>query len=313
MNMILVTGGLGFIGSNFVRMFLLGKFPELKNSKVVVLDLQTYAGKLSNLAEFIESKDLEIVIGDICDGVLVDGLVEKCDLIVHFAAESHVDRSITGPDVFVRTNVLGTNTLLRSASKWSKRILIVSTDEVYGSLENEDATESYPLHPSSPYSASKASSDLLGLAYFNTYGTDMIITRSANNYGMNQDREKLIPLAITKILENQKIPVYGTGLNVRNWLHVEDHCNGIYAALIRGKAGEIFNFGSTDYLKNLEICELLLDYAGKKYDELEFVSDRKGHDFRYGIDYEKACSQLGWKPEHKISDSVAKLFEWYRL
>jgi len=311
--MILVTGGLGFIGSNFVRMALGGEFVGLETTKIVVLDLQTYAGKLSNLGEFLNASNLEIVTGDICDQTRVDDLVNRCDSIVHFAAESHVDRSITGPDIFITTNVLGTNTLLKAANKWSKRIVVVSTDEVYGSLITEEATEDFPLVPSSPYSASKASADLLGMSYFRTFKTDVVITRSANNYGMNQDREKFIPLIITKLLSGENVPIYGNGQNIRNWIHAEDHCQGIYKALMHGAPGEIFNFGTDDYLKNIDLCKLLIEHSGRSLSQIEFITDRKGHDFRYGINSVKSRNVLDWKPRHKLANSLDDLFEWYTI
>lgn len=311
--MILVTGGLGFIGSNFVRMALGGEFVGLETEKIIVLDLQTYAGKLSNLGEFLNASNLELVTGDICDQTLVDYLVNRCDSIVHFAAESHVDRSITGPDIFVTTNVLGTNTLLKAANKWSKRIVVVSTDEVYGSLITEEATEEYPLVPSSPYSASKASADLLAMSYFRTFKTDVVITRSANNYGMNQDREKFIPLIITKLLSGESVPIYGNGQNIRNWIHAKDHCQGIYKALIHGAPGEIFNFGTYDYFRNIDLCKLLIQHSGRSLSQIEFIPDRKGHDFRYGINSVKSRYILDWKPRHKLANSLDDLFEWYTI
>lgn len=311
--MILVTGGLGFIGSNFISMALAGVFPELSSDEFIILDSQTYAGRIENLGHYAQNPKLKIVIGNICDQRLVDELVQDSSSVIHFAAESHVDRSISGPDIFTQTNIVGTNTLLKSADKWGKRLVIVSTDEVYGSLSSGEATENSSMNPSSPYSASKAAGDLLALSYNKTFGTDIVITRSANNYGENQHEEKFLPTVVRRIVRGERVPVYGNGKNIRNWIHVEDHCRGIIKAWKLGKSGEIYNFSTTDYYENLEICEILLKSRNLSLDRVEFVVDRKGHDFRYGINSDKARNELGWISEHNFLDTVDKLFEWYEI
>lgn len=309
--MILVTGGLGFIGSNFVRMALMNQLNDLDTSSILVLDSATYASDRNNLKEFIGCQSLKIVEGDICNAKIVDELVKEVSSIVHFAAESHVDRSIVDPDIFVRTNVLGTFNLLRAAEKYGRRILYVSTDEVYGSLDNTEATEDYPLRPSSPYSSTKAAGDLLCLAYYKTYGADVVITRSANNYGRNQNQEKLIPTMISAISRNLPIPIYGDGKNVRNWIHVEDHCRGIAKALFDGRSGEIYNFGTDEYFENIELCKLFLNFKKVSDSVIQFRPDRKGHDLRYGVSSEKAKRELDWKPKISLSESLGDLFTWY--
>ena len=254
---------------------------------------------------------MEIVKGDVRDSILTSELVSRASKVVHFAAESHVDRSIVGPGIFIDTNIIGTSNMVSAADKWGKRLVIVSTDEVYGSLQQGEADENSNLNPSSPYSASKAAADLMAISYQKTFGTDVVITRSANNYGRNQHSEKFIPTVIKSINQNLPIPLYGNGRNIRNWIHVEDHCLGIAMALEKGKSGEIYNFGTSEYLENIEICEILLAYKKDSFSRIEFVADRKGHDFRYGINSEKASNLLGWQPIHNFRDSLESLFECY--
>lgn len=309
--MLLVTGGLGFIGSNFVTMALEGKLIGLETSEITILDNYSYAASLGNLGVHVSDNKLQIIKGDVRDTFLVNQLVRESECVIHFAAESHVDRSIEGPDVFVETNILGTTNLVNASEKWKKRVLVVSTDEVYGSLGEGEAHEDSNLNPSSPYSASKASADLVALSFYKTFGTDVVITRSANNYGPNQHNEKFIPTVIKSIKTGNPIPIYGNGKNIRNWIHVEDHCSGIAAALHNGKSGEIYNFGTSEYLENLEICKLFLDHANEDYSRISFVEDRKGHDFRYGVNSMKARERLYWKTVHNFSDSVEDLFNSY--
>jgi dTDP-glucose 4,6-dehydratase len=309
--MLLVTGGLGFIGSKFVTMALEGKLGGLESSEIAILDNHSYAANLENLGTLVSHQKLQVINGDVRNASLVDQLVSDSDCVIHFAAESHVDRSIEGPSVFIETNILGTTNLVNASEKWKKRILVVSTDEVYGSLDEGEANEDSILNPSSPYSASKSSADLVALSYYKTFGTDVVITRSANNYGPNQHNEKFIPTVIKSIKTGNPIPIYGNGKNVRNWIHVEDHCSGIALALDKGKSGEIYNFGTEEYLENLEICKLFLDYVNEDYSRISFVEDRKGHDFRYGVNSMKARKSLGWKTVHNFNDSVEELFNSY--
>lgn len=281
-----VTGGAGFIGSNYVRMLLTDKFgPVLK---VTVFDKLTYAGNLDNLKEVAGDPRFSFVKGDICDEKLVRDSISKDDIVVHFAAESHVDRSISGPSEFVRTNILGTQVLLSVAlENRAKLFLHVSTDEVYGSVESGDSVESDPLLPNSPYSASKAASDLLVRSYVQTYGLDARITRCCNNFGPNQYPEKFIPLSVKSLKEGKEIPVYGDGLNIREWIHVDDHCLAIQAVIRDGQPGEIYNIGSGESFSNLEIANHILDSFGFDRTRLSFVKDRAGHDFRYSLNSEK--------------------------
>lgn len=309
--MILVTGGLGFIGSNFVSMVLEGRLSGLEHAQITILDNETYAGSEVNLGNHSNNDKLKIVKGDVRDSDLVNQLVRDSSKIVHLAAESHVDRSILEPDIFIQTNILGTANIVFAAEQWKKRILVVSTDEVYGSLQESEADEHSILNPSSPYSASKASADLVALSYYKTFGTDVVVTRSANNYGRNQHSEKFIPTVINCIKNDQPIPVYGSGKNIRNWLHVEDHCSGLAIALQDGKSGEIYNFSTHEYLTNIEICNLLLGRRKESLSKIRFVEDRKGHDLRYGVNSHKARNTLGWLPTHSFRDSLEELFESY--
>jgi len=308
---LLVTGGAGFIGSNFIRYFL-RKYPQ---ARIVNLDKLTYAGNLDNLEEIRSHRNYQFVRGDICNQALVRGLFsEPFDAVGHFAAESHVDRSIIGAREFARTNVLGTHTLLDAARRSGvKRFLHVSTDEVYGSLApGEMASEDAPLRPRSPYAASKAGSDLMALSFFETYRFPVIITRSTNNYGPFQFPEKLIPLMITNALEGKRLPIYGDGLNERDWLHVDDHCAALDRILQAGEPGQIYNIAAGQPVTNLEIVRGLLKILGESEELIEFVQDRPGHDRRYALSTEKIRRQLGWLPAIKLEQGLARTVEWYR-
>ncbi|MSR64324.1 MAG: dTDP-glucose 4,6-dehydratase [Verrucomicrobiae bacterium] len=309
---LLITGGSGFIGSNFVR-FILEAHPDWK---VLNIDLLTYAGNPENLRDIEADPRYTFRKGDIADVAFVEKAIKdfQPDAIVNFAAESHVDRSITDPAAFVRTNVMGTQALLSEARKYKvKRFLQVSTDEVYGSLgEAGYFLETTPLHPNSPYSASKASADLLALASHHTFGQDVVITRCSNNYGPYQFPEKLIPLMITHAMENIPLPVYGDGMNIRDWIEVRDHCAGILATLERGKAGEVYNLGGENEWKNIDLVKTLLDTAGKPHSLIQYVKDRPGHDRRYAIDCSKAKKELGWKPGVDFKHGLATTVKWYQ-
>ncbi len=305
---LLVTGGSGFIGTNFVR-DQLARHPE---RSVVNLDALTYAGNPANLADLASDPRYVFVRGDIRDAALVSELMGEVDAVVHFAAESHVDRSITDPGAFVSTNVQGTFTLLEAARRAGvDRFLHVSTDEVYGSIAEGAFREMDPLRPSSPYSASKAGSDLLALAYHTTHGLPVVVTRCSNNYGPYQFPEKLIPLFVTNLLEGRKVPVYGSGTNVREWIYVLDHCRAIEFVLDRGNPGEVYNIGSGVEKTNLEITDALLRLLGRDESAVEHVDDRKGHDFRYAIDCSKLRA-LGWTPAFGFEEALAETVDWYR-
>ena len=306
---LLVTGGAGFIGSNFVR-YMLDKY---KDYKIVNLDKLTYAGNLENIKDLEANRRHSLVKGDICDLRLVEKLVkrEEVDVIVNFAAETHVDRSIVDPEAFIRTDVFGTYTLLEVARKFSvKKYVQISTDEVYGSIEKGSFSETSSLAPSSPYSASKAAADLLTLAYKTTYGLPVLITRGSNTYGPYQHTEKLIPLFVTNLIENKKVPLYGDGKNVRDWLYVIDHCSGIDTALHKGNIGEIYNIGASDERTNLEITHMILGELGMREDMIEFVKDRLGHDRRYSLNCKK-LKALGWKPEYSLEKGLKETVKWY--
>jgi dTDP-glucose 4,6-dehydratase len=311
MRNILVTGGAGFIGSNFVHYYLAAHFEH----KLVNFDKLTYAGNPGNLVAIASHPRYAFVLGDICDREAVGkALAEhEIDTIVHFAAETHVDRSIMGASVFVNTNVVGTQVLLDAARERNvERFLHVSTDEVYGSLGATGTfTEETPLHPNSPYAASKASSDLLALAYHHTHGLPVLVTRCSNNYGPYQFPEKLIPLMIANALDNKELPVYGEGLNVRDWLYVGDHCSAIDAVLRKGKVGEVYNIGGENEWKNIDIVRLLLRQLGKPETLIRYVRDRPGHDLRYAIDASKIRTELGWSPSVTFDQGIAKTIEWY--
>jgi dTDP-glucose 4,6-dehydratase len=306
---ILVTGGAGFIGSNFIH-YLIKEYPGIK---VINLDLLTYAGNLENLKDVENSPDYRFIKGDIADAKLVNEVVAGAAYIVNFAAESHVDRSIEDPSVFIRTNIMGTQVLLDAAKKHgTERYLQVSTDEVYGSLGSTGYfTEGTPIAPNSPYSASKAGADLLVRAYYETYGMPVLITRCSNNYGPYQFPEKLIPFFIKRLLNNQTVPVYGDGLNVRDWLHVEDHCKAIALVLQQGKIGEVYNIGGNNEMTNMEITRLVLTGLNKPDTMIEYVKDRLGHDRRYAIDSTKLQSELGWKPQISFAEGITQTIAWY--
>jgi dTDP-glucose 4,6-dehydratase len=310
---ILVTGGAGFIGSNFVRMALTDKFPDFKVDELVVLDLLTYAGDEENLAPIAADKRYKFVKGDIRDLELAKKLMSQSDYVVHFAAESHVDRSIEGGSQFVSTNVMGTQVLLDAARNSNiKRFLHVSTDEVYGSISEGSWPEDHPLFPNSPYSASKAGSDLLVRAYNRTHKLDTVITRCSNNYGQYQFPEKVMPLFITNIIEGKKVPLYGNGLNVRDWLHVDDHCRGIALALTKGKSGEVYNIGGGTELTNVELTHKILEAMGVGKEFIQPVEDRKGHDLRYSVDITKINTQLGYSPQVNFEEGLAQTINWYK-
>ncbi|MFA5882092.1 MAG: dTDP-glucose 4,6-dehydratase [Eubacteriales bacterium] len=306
---ILVTGGAGFIGSNFIHYL----FREHPGVKVINLDLLTYAGNLENLKAWEDNPDYRFVKGDIADAKIVNGIVPEADYIVNFAAESHVDRSIEDPSVFIRTNVMGTQVLLDAARKHEiKRYLQISTDEVYGSLGPTGYfTEATPLAPNSPYSASKAGADLLAAAYFETYGLPVLITRCSNNYGPYQFPEKLIPFFIKRLLNNQTVPVYGDGLNIRDWLHVEDHCSAIDAVLQKGSPGQVYNIGGNNEKTNMEITKFVLAGLNKPESMIEYVKDRLGHDRRYAIDSSKTRRELGWEPKIGFDEGIKQTIAWY--
>lgn len=302
---LLITGGAGFIGCNFVRHVL----EKHAGYDIVVLDKLTYAGRRENLQDVME--DITFVQGDICDKDAVHGAMEECDIAVNFAAETHVDRSIDNADAFLTTNVLGTHTLLGEARKSDlERFVQIGTDEVYGSAPSGSFTETDPLNPSSPYSASKASADLLARSYFITYGLPISITRSSNNFGPYQYPEKLIPFFILRAIRGEKLPVYGSGNNVRDWLYVADNCEAIDLVLHKGQPGEIYNIGGGNELTNQEITKRILGRLNKPEDLIEHVSDRLGHDFRYSIDSNKIRS-LGWKPDSNFDDALERTIDWY--
>jgi len=310
---ILVTGGAGFIGSNFVRMALTDKLPNFNVDEIVVLDLLTYAGDEENLAPIATDKRYKFVKGDIRDLELAKKLMRQTDYVVHFAAESHVDRSIEGGSEFVSTNVMGTQVLLDAARNSNiKRFLHVSTDEVYGSISEGSWPEDHPLLPNSPYSASKAGSDLLVRAYNRTHKLDTVITRCSNNYGQYQFPEKVMPLFITNIIEGKKVPLYGNGLNVRDWLHVDDHCRGIALALTKGKSGEVYNIGGGTELTNVELTHKILTAMGVGEEFIQPVEDRKGHDLRYSVDITKINTELGYSPQVNFEEGLEKTINWFR-
>ena len=310
---LLVTGGAGFIGSNFVRKVLNGAYPGSQNHKVTVLDSLTYAGNLENLRE-VENSDLyEFVQGDILDTDLVNDLAKSSDAIVHFAAESHVDRSINGSREFIMTNVVGTHTLLEAArSQKVGKFVHISTDEVYGSIVKGSWDENCPLLPNSPYSASKASSDLLVRAYTKTHNLNTNVTRCSNNYGPFQFPEKVIPLFISNLMDGHKVPLYGNGNNVRDWLHVDDHCRGIYLVLESGRPGEIYNIGGGTELTNKELTQILLEASNKDWSSVEQVEDRKGHDLRYSVDISKISNELGYSPQIDFKSGIEQTIKWYQ-
>ena len=304
---LLVTGGAGFIGSNYVRWLLANT-----DDRVVVLDALTYAGNLDNFRGIDDDPRFRFVLGDIRDRQAVRAAMEGCDRVVHFAAETHVDRSIVDPDSFVLTNCQGTNVVCDTARQVGvERVLHISTDEVYGSVEEGSSTEADLLVPRSPYSAAKAGSDLIALGYGTTYGLDVVVTRASNNYGPYQFPEKVIPLFVTNLLDGGRVPLYGDGLNVRDWLYVEDHCTGIDRALRSGAAGEIYNIGGGNEISNRELTDRLLALCGRDESAVQYVADRPGHDRRYSVDCSKLRG-LGWAPAHDFEDGLARTVAWYR-
>lgn len=309
---ILVTGGAGFIGSNFVRRCFDGTLSQI--SSITVLDALTYAGIQDNLAEVSDKEGFAFVKGDINDYELVTSLIANVDAVVNFAAESHVDRSISSAASFVATNVTGVQVLLDAIknSGGNQRFLQVSTDEVYGTIETGSWAEDRPLLPNSPYSASKAGGELLARAYNRTHGLDIVTTRCSNNYGPFHFPEKLIPLFITNLLENKKLPVYGNGKNVRDWLHVDDHCHGVHKVLLSGRSGEVYNIGGGRELTNLEITDLIIKEMGSNDTNVEYVEDRKGHDFRYSVDWNKIDRELGYQPQVDFETGLKETVKWYR-
>lgn len=306
---LLVTGGAGFIGSCFIR-YMLQKYPDYK---IVNLDALTYAGNLENIDDFKDNSNHEFVRGSICNTELVSMLMDDVDAVINFAAESHVDRSILGPEVFVETNVKGTMTLLQCARAANvKRYIQISTDEVYGTLGKTGYfTEDTPLAPNSPYSASKAAADLIVRSYYETYGMPVIITRCSNNYGPYQYPEKLIPFFISQLLRNEKVPVYGDGMNVRDWLFVYDHCSAIDVVLHKGQVGEVYNIGGNNEKTNLEITKLIIEVLGKDESYIQYVKDRLGHDKRYAICSDKIQNELGWHPAVTFEEGIRKTIDWY--
>ena len=313
MKRVLVTGGCGFIGCNFLRLMVRGR-PE---TEWVNLDALTYAGRPENTEDFSGAENYRFAQGKIEDGMLVEALFSEgdgFDAVVNFAAESHVDRSIAGPRIFVETNVLGTQNLLEAARRHEvARFVQVSTDEVYGSLGPDDPpfTEGNPLEPNSPYSASKASADLLCRAYHETFGMPVLVTRCSNNYGPYQYPEKLIPSFIRRVMADEPVPLYGDGMNVRDWLHVEDHCRAVARVMDGGEPGGVYNVGGSNEHTNLEITNLILDYLGKPESLISYVTDRLGHDRRYAIDSTRIQDSLGWKPEHDFEGGIRRTIEWY--
>ena len=314
MKKILVTGGAGFIGSNFVY-YMLNKHEDYQ---IICVDCLTYAGNLSTLENALKNPRFKFYKTNICDrkGIYEIFETEHPDIVVNFAAESHVDRSIDNPEIFLQTNILGTQVMMDACRKYGiSRYHQVSTDEVYGDLplDRPDLffTETTPIHTSSPYSASKASADLLVLAYHRTYGLNVTISRCSNNYGPYHFPEKLIPLMIANCLNDKPLPVYGEGLNVRDWLYVEDHCKAIDLIIHNGRTGEVYNVGGHNEMKNIDIVKLICDYLGKPYSLITHVTDRKGHDMRYAIDPTKIHNELGWQPETKFKDGIKKTIHWY--
>jgi len=316
MRTILVTGAAGFIGSNFVRMLM----SRGEDVKIIALDKLTYAGNLANLEDLLSDKRLVFVKADICDGVAMSEVFDKHGVreVVHFAAESHVDRSIMSSAPFVQTNVVGTQVLLDLAKVRNvEKYLQVSTDEVYGSLPEDKPeimfTEETPLAPNSPYSASKAAGDCLVRSYFHTFHMPVLITRCSNNYGPYHFPEKMIPLFVTNLMEGKKVPLYGDGMNIRDWLYVEDHCEAIWTVLNKGRPGEVYNIGGNNEIPNRRITEIILKEMSKNWDEsVQYVKDRPGHDRRYAIDASKMKRELGWSPRHRFEEAIKTTIQWYR-
>lgn len=307
---VLITGGAGFIGSNFVREFAKGKYPRI--SKITVLDKLTYAGDLNNIKELVDDGAIQFIQGDICDSKLIREIIGKFDSIVNFAAESHVDRSIESSNEFVLSNIVGVQNLISHVEKSGDiRFLQVSTDEVYGSVLTGSSIESDCLKPSSVYSASKASAELLALSSYRTHGTDIVITRSSNNFGPFQHVEKLIPNIISKVINGAPVQIYGDGLNIRDWIFVTENCRGIYSALVLGETGHAYNIGGNELHTNLQIAETIMEIMGMTSSNIEFVEDRKGHDYRYSLNTEKSNVKLGFLPNENFGTKLAQTIEWY--
>lgn len=305
---ILITGGAGFIGSNFIK-YLMKNNPKYK---IINLDKLTYAGNLDNLKEVKENKNYKFIRGDIRDEKLIKKLIKNVNVIINFAAETHVDRSITDPKNFIETSVLGTFNLLQNAlGNKVKNFIQISTDEVYGSTDSQSFTEYNPFLPNSPYSASKASADLMCRAFHSTYGMHVIVIHSCNVYGPNQYPEKLIPLAITNLIEGKKIPIYGKGHQIREWIYIDDFSSAIELILKEGKSGEVYNIGTAERLQNIEVIKLILKYMNKSEDNIEYVNDREGHDLRYAINSSKLRSELGWKQNITFKEGMKETIKWY--
>ncbi|WP_038103427.1 dTDP-glucose 4,6-dehydratase [Tropheryma whipplei] len=312
MTHILVTGGAGFIGSNFVRRAIENKYPEIRDCTVTVLDALTYSGNINNLSPVRSSSRLRFIHGDIRDEDLLSEIMPNVNYVVHFAAETHVDRSIKNASAFMETNVLGTGRLLEAAARNNiDRFIHISTDEVYGSIESGSWDENQPLLPNSPYSASKAASDLLVRSYHKTYDLPVCITRCSNNYGPYQFPEKVIPLFVTNLIEDKEVPLYGDGTNVRDWLHVDDHCRGIYIVLTKGRSGEIYNIGGGLELSNADLSQIILEVMEKSWSMVKRVKDRPGHDKRYSVSINK-ISTLGYRPEVSFEQGLAETINWYK-
>ncbi|HIY66504.1 MAG TPA: dTDP-glucose 4,6-dehydratase [Candidatus Agrococcus pullicola] len=310
---LLVTGGAGFIGSNFVRRAIGGEYPHLAGAHVTVLDALTYSGNLANLESVRDSANFDFVHGDILDPDVLDRVLPGVDAVVHFAAESHVDRSVLDASVFIDTNVAGTQRLLDAALRHGVgRFVHVSTDEVYGSIDEGSWAEDHLLEPNSPYAASKASSDLVARSYHRTHGLHVNITRCSNNYGPYHFPEKVIPLFVTNLIDGRGVPLYGDGRNVRDWLHVDDHCRGVALVLEAGEAGEIYNIGGGTELSNRELTRLLLEATGRDASFIEPVADRKGHDLRYSVDSSKISERLGYRPRVPFERGLEEVVQWYR-
>ncbi|MEU9016682.1 dTDP-glucose 4,6-dehydratase [Actinomadura sp. NPDC048394] len=308
---VLVTGGAGFIGSHYVRTMLAGGYAGFEDAEITVVDLLTYSGRTVNLPG--DDARMRLVRGDICDQAMLRETMRGHDAVVHFAAESHVDRSLVGAADFMRTNVLGTQSVLDAALHTGVETVVhVSTDEVYGSIETGQWTEEWPLEPNSPYASSKASSDLVARSYWRTHGLDVRVTRCSNNYGPYQHVEKLIPRFVTNLLSGATVPLYGDGTNVREWIHVDDHCRALQLVLTRGRAGQVYNVGGGTALSNREMTELLLELCDAGWDRVEHVEDRKGHDLRYAIDDSKIRRELGYAPAMDFATGLARTVEWYR-
>ena len=305
---LLVTGGCGFIGSNFIRL-MLKKYPAYK---IVNLDKLTYCGNTDNLRDIESDKRYAFIKGDICDKKIVEKLIKDCDSVVNFAAESHVDRSISDASEFIRTNIHGVYTLLEAAKRHNiKRFIQISSDEVYGSIHKGSFKEDSPIMPNSPYSAAKAGGDHLAMAYYKTFKLPVIVTRSSNNFGPYQYPEKVIPLFITNLIENKKVPLYGDGMNVRDWLYVADNCSAIDLVLHKGKIGEVYNIGGSFEIPNIELTKIILKNLGKTDKMINYVPDRLGHDRRYSMDSSKV-RKLGWKPSKSFDTAIKETINWYK-